>query len=101
MSSRTPHSTTRTTNTTLRSTHHGRCVSSLVSMTVSCCVLQCIPSRSPVVPRLTPTAGRQSWSVLPCVSLSPSAYHRLFFFFFLMIRPPPRSPLFPYPPLSR
>src|SRR5256885_15713039 len=24
-----------------------------------------------------------------------------FFFFFLMIRPPPRSPLFPSPPLSR
>src|SRR3712207_9319708 len=23
------------------------------------------------------------------------------FFFFLMIRPPPKSPLFPYPPLSR
>src|SRR2546430_13512823 len=25
----------------------------------------------------------------------------LLFFFFLMIRPPPRSPLFPYPTLSR
>src|SRR3989337_688408 len=25
----------------------------------------------------------------------------VFFFFFLMIRRPPRSPLFPYPPLSR
>src|SRR3989440_13021372 len=24
-----------------------------------------------------------------------------FFFFFLRLRPPPRSPLFPYPPLSR
>src|SRR2546425_8929500 len=28
-------------------------------------------------------------------------FHCVFFFFFLMIRRPPRSPLFPYTPLSR
>src|SRR2546421_1792196 len=30
-----------------------------------------------------------------------SVVHLPLFFFFLMIRHPPRSPLFPYPPLSR
>src|SRR5256885_1168239 len=29
------------------------------------------------------------------------SYSLIFFFFFLMIRPPPKSPLFPYPTLSR
>src|SRR5256885_1417324 len=28
-------------------------------------------------------------------------YPSFLFFFFLIIRPPPKSPLFPYPPLSR
>src|SRR2546430_11407387 len=31
----------------------------------------------------------------------PRSRHIIFFFFFLRIRPPPRSPLFPYPPLFR
>src|SRR2546425_2070570 len=49
------------------------------------------------------------WSYLCCLSswfcisflILTAAPTCLLFFFFLMIRPPPRSPLFPYTPLSR
>src|SRR2546429_4344431 len=37
--------------------------------------------------------------IISLLMASPLNYH--FFFFFLMIRRPPRSTLFPYPPLSR
>src|SRR2546430_296087 len=42
------------------------------------------------------------WSSTSVLWWLPQSFmSKLFIFFFLMIRPPPRSPLFPYTPLSR
>src|SRR5256885_7783121 len=39
--------------------------------------------------------------IMMCIVGITGKYHILFFFFFLMIRRPPKSTLFPSPPLSR
>src|SRR2546427_11538508 len=47
------------------------------------------------------TRPRTPFSIFPRYPTSPSPSKCSFFFFFLITRHPPRSPLFPYTPLSR
>src|SRR2546423_13635887 len=41
------------------------------------------------------------FSAVPCSLVARQSRHHSLFFFFLRIRPPPKSPLFPYPTLFR
>src|ERR1035438_816972 len=63
--------------------------------------------RVPAMRRSAAVAERPALGLAPVVSPAPpgqmivDGLAKIFFFFFLMKGPPPRSTLFPYPPLSR